>query len=92
MIAGGIAGLVSRYGRADPMENTMTYLCSFCIAPLDVLKIRLQLQSHSLSDPLSASYKSRRLPPSTIATFKDIFRNEGITVRIAMLPRQTLVD
>ena len=37
IVAGGLAGLISR----------------FCIAPLDVVKIRLQLQIHSLSDPLS---------------------------------------
>ena len=63
----------------------MTDLCSFCIAPLDVLKIRLQLQSHSLSDPLSTPPKSKRLPPSTVSTFNDIVRNEGITVWDSML-------
>ena len=49
-----------------------------CIAPLDVLKIRLQLQIHSLSDPLDAACKARY---GTIATFKNILRDEGITVR-----------
>ena len=32
---------------------TLTDGHSFVIAPLDVIKIRLQLQIHSLSDPLS---------------------------------------
>ncbi|GAM82319.1 hypothetical protein ANO11243_002980 [Dothideomycetidae sp. 11243] len=64
LAAGAMAGLVSR----------------FCIAPLDVVKIRLQLQSHSLSDPFS-------IPPSlrgpvykgTIPTLLTIVRQEGIT-------------
>ncbi|KAG6999300.1 mitochondrial thiamine pyrophosphate transporter [Physcia stellaris] len=63
VIAGGVAGLVSR----------------FCIAPLDVLKIRLQLQSHSLSDPLSTPQSYRRQPPSTTSTLKDILQHEGVT-------------
>ncbi|SPN97083.1 related to Mitochondrial thiamine pyrophosphate carrier 1 [Cephalotrichum gorgonifer] len=64
-VAGATAGLVSR----------------FVIAPLDVVKIRLQLQSHSLSDPLSLT----KLPPGTpvykglIRTARDIVRGEGIT-------------
>lgn len=53
----------------------------FVIAPLDVVKIRLQLQSHSLSDPLSLT----KLPPGTpvykglLRTARDIVRGEGIT-------------
>lgn len=63
IVAGGIAGLVSR----------------FCIAPLDVLKIRMQLQIHSLTEPLSIPHRPRRLAPSTLSTFRDILRNEGVT-------------
>ncbi|EER23641.1 mitochondrial thiamine pyrophosphate transporter [Coccidioides posadasii str. Silveira] len=61
--AGAIAGMVSR----------------FCVAPLDVVKIRLQLQIHSLSDPLS--HKNIRGPvyKGTISTLKAIVREEGIT-------------
>ena len=62
VIAGGIAGLVSR----------------FCIAPLDVLKIRLQLQIHSLSDPFDLVRKKARY--GTAATFTRILRDEGVTV------------
>ena len=54
--------------------------CSFVIAPLDVVKIRLQLQTHSLSDPLSQrnlhggpTYKG------TLPTLRHILRAEGIT-------------
>lgn len=47
--------------------------CSFAIAPLDVIKIRLQLQVHSLSDPLSA----RGI--GTLGTLKQILREEGLT-------------
>ncbi|KAF2150259.1 mitochondrial carrier [Myriangium duriaei CBS 260.36] len=56
--AGAVAGLVSR----------------FFIAPLDVLKIRLQI-SHSLSDPLSRP----RYSSSTLRTFSNIIRHEGFT-------------
>ena len=64
VLAGAIAGLVSR----------------FCIAPLDVLKIRLQLQSHSLSDPPSRQPGLKPASPSGIAAVtREIFRNEGLT-------------
>lgn len=58
--AGAVAGLVSR----------------FCIAPLDVLKIRLQLQYHSLSDPLSTSL---RRPAGVLDVARTIWKHEGIT-------------
>jgi solute carrier family 25 thiamine pyrophosphate transporter 19 len=50
------------------------------IAPLDVVKIRLQLQPHSLSDPLS--YENLRGSPiykGTIRTLQHIVKHEGIT-------------
>ncbi|PKS11997.1 hypothetical protein jhhlp_001293 [Lomentospora prolificans] len=65
VVAGSTAGLVSR----------------FVVAPLDVIKIRLQLQSHSLSDPLSL----KKLPPGSpiykglVRTARDIVRDEGFT-------------
>ncbi|KAJ5091115.1 hypothetical protein NUU61_005985 [Penicillium alfredii] len=63
VLAGGTAGLISR----------------FCIAPLDVVKIRLQLQIHSLSDP--DSHRSVRGPiyKGTLSTMRAIVRQEGIT-------------
>ncbi|EEP76492.1 conserved hypothetical protein [Uncinocarpus reesii 1704] len=61
--AGAIAGLVSR----------------FCVAPLDVVKIRLQLQIHSLSDPLSHRHIHGPVYKGTISTLKAIVREEGIT-------------
>ncbi|CAM1506744.1 Fc.00g063850.m01.CDS01 [Cosmosporella sp. VM-42] len=60
--AGAIAGLVSR----------------FVVAPLDVVKIRLQLQPHSLSDPL-ASLREAPAYRGTIATLKHILKHEGVT-------------
>lgn len=51
------------------------------MAPLDVLKIRLQLQIHSLSDPLSTRTTAGKIRPSTVNTFKEILVNEGVTVR-----------
>ncbi|KAG5296571.1 mitochondrial deoxynucleotide carrier [Histoplasma ohiense] len=60
--AGATAGLVSR----------------FCVAPLDVVKIRLQLQIHSLSDPLSHRDIKGPIYKGTISTLKSIFRDEGI--------------
>ena len=56
--------------------------CRFCIAPLDVLKIRLQLQVHSLSDPITDQGPVRYARYSTIETFKAILKNEGVTVCI----------
>ncbi|KAI1369345.1 mitochondrial dicarboxylate carrier protein [Xylaria arbuscula] len=64
--AGATAGLVSR----------------FVIAPLDVVKIRLQLQSHSLSDPQSHAGPLRDGSPiykGTLRTLRHIVRHEGIT-------------
>ncbi|KAK5131746.1 mitochondrial thiamine pyrophosphate transporter [Meristemomyces frigidus] len=64
--AGAVAGLVSR----------------FCIAPLDVLKIRLQLQYHSLSEPLAAAPNApnrRSRPAGARAVAKRIWLHEGIT-------------
>ncbi|EMC93395.1 hypothetical protein BAUCODRAFT_125259 [Baudoinia panamericana UAMH 10762] len=60
VLAGAIAGLISR----------------FCIAPLDVLKIRLQLQYHSLADPLSTPL---RPSAGVLQVARDILRHEGIT-------------
>lgn len=53
----------------------------FVIAPLDVVKIRLQLQSHSLSDPLSYEHLRGRGPiyKGTVSTFRTILANEGLT-------------
>ena len=74
MTAGAIAGLISR----------------FCIAPLDVLKIRLQLQIHSLSDPLDIVRRKSRY--GTAATFTRILRDEGVTVRfISAIQRYEIV-
>jgi len=66
VIAGATAGLIAR----------------FIIAPLDVVKIRLQLQTHSLSDPLSQDPANLRGSPvykGTVPTLKRIFREEGLT-------------
>lgn len=60
--AGAIAGLVSR----------------FVVAPLDVVKIRLQLQPHSLSDPL-LSLRNAPAYRGAIATLSHIIRHEGFT-------------
>lgn len=62
MSAGAIAGLVSR----------------FVVSPLDVVKIRLQLQPFSLSDPL-APLREAPAYRGTFATLKHILKHEGIT-------------
>lgn len=49
------------------------------IAPLDVIKIRLQLQIHSLSDPLSVRNIKGPIYRGTLSTLRDIIRSEGIT-------------
>jgi solute carrier family 25 (mitochondrial thiamine pyrophosphate transporter), member 19 len=54
----------------------------FVIAPLDVVKIRLQLQTHSLSDPLShdpSKLKGSPIYKGTLPTIKHILREEGLT-------------
>lgn len=52
----------------------------FVIAPLDVVKIRLQLQTHSLSDPLShKDLKGSPIYKGTLPTIKHILREEGLT-------------
>ncbi|KAK3300924.1 mitochondrial carrier domain-containing protein [Chaetomium fimeti] len=62
--AGATAGLVAR----------------FVIAPLDVVKIRLQLQTHSLSDPLShRDLQGGPIYKGTLPTLRHILRSEGIT-------------
>lgn len=63
VVAGAVAGLVSR----------------FVIAPLDVIKIRLQLQIHSLSDPLSYRGLDGPVYKGTLGTLKQILRKEGFT-------------
>lgn len=62
VVAGGVAGLVSR----------------FCIAPLDVVKIRLQLQPHSLSDPVSYRGVDGPIYKGAFSTIRAIARQEGI--------------
>ncbi|ETI26225.1 mitochondrial thiamine pyrophosphate carrier 1 [Cladophialophora carrionii CBS 160.54] len=62
VVAGGIAGLVSR----------------FVIAPLDVVKIRLQLQPHSLSDPFSCDGIKGPIYKGVFSTLRAIVRQEGI--------------
>lgn len=55
-------------------------LSSFVIAPLDVIKIRLQLQIHSLSDPLSVrGAQGGPVYKGTLGTLKQILREEGLT-------------
>lgn len=66
VVAGGTAGLIAR----------------FIVAPLDVVKIRLQLQSHSLSDPLLFARRDLHGGPvykGTLPTMRHILRHEGIT-------------
>jgi len=49
------------------------------IAPLDVIKIRLQLQIHSLSEPSSYRNLDGPVYKGTLGTLKQILREEGLT-------------
>jgi solute carrier family 25 thiamine pyrophosphate transporter 19 len=49
------------------------------IAPLDVIKIRLQLQVHSLSDPLNHPSGNAHVYRGTIGTLRRILHEEGLT-------------
>ncbi|AEO53957.1 hypothetical protein MYCTH_2295918 [Thermothelomyces thermophilus ATCC 42464] len=61
--AGATAGLIAR----------------FVTAPLDVVKIRLQLQTHSLSDPLShRNLQGGPIYKGTLPTICHILRHEGL--------------
>ena len=62
---------------APPLRRAETHAPRFCIAPLDVLKIRLQLQYHSLDDALSKP-SSLRARPGVFRVARDILHNEGI--------------
>lgn len=61
VVAGAVSGLISR----------------FCIAPLDVVKIRLQLHYHSLAEPL-ANPLLARTPTGIYIVARNILRHEGI--------------
>ncbi|RFU75289.1 mitochondrial thiamine pyrophosphate carrier 1 [Trichoderma arundinaceum] len=50
----------------------------FIVAPLDVVKIRLQLQPYSLSDPL-APLREAPAYRGTVHTIKHILKHEGVT-------------
>lgn len=50
----------------------------FCIAPLDVVKIRLQLQTHSMSDPLTCDGIKGPTYRGVWGTLRTIRREEGI--------------
>src|SRR3954469_15696439 len=61
------------------VEESSTEPCRFVIAPLDVVKIRLQLQTHSLSDPLShRDLKGSPIYKGILPTLKHILREEGV--------------
>ena len=81
MAAGAVAGLVSRYATSilDVFACDADVRDSFVIAPLDVIKIRLQLQIHSLSDPLSYRGLQGPIYKGTVGTLKQILRDEGLT-------------
>ena len=64
-------------GSGQATANTAV-IYSFVVAPLDVVKIRLQLQPHSPSDPLSPS-RNALVYRGAVATLKDIVAREGAT-------------
>lgn len=83
------SGLTVRIDRIHPFSNLAERPTdkesSFCIAPLDVVKIRLQLQIHSLSDPSSIHGLKGPVYKGTLPTMRAIIREEGLTVRLIRL-------
>lgn len=73
--------MVSRYASCASVAfySVLILGVRFCIAPLDVIKIRLQLQTHSMSDPLSHHGYSGPIYKGTWGTFRSILRDEGLT-------------
>jgi hypothetical protein len=82
VIAGAFAGLISRSVNHLFTDTgvLLTFFASFCIAPLDVLKIRLQLQVHSVAGIEFQTKSAKPLQPGTIGTFQSILREEGVRV------------
>lgn len=82
MVAGATAGLIARHVEAFLGSGIDSLLTTgrFVIAPLDVVKIRLQLQTHSASDPLThRNLNGSPIYKGTLPTIKRIFREEGLT-------------
>lgn len=80
--AGATAGLISRSVLVPPsllphttQQESNFRITSFVIAPLDVVKIRLQLQTHSLSRPPPPGATIYR---GTLPTMKHILKHEGL--------------
>jgi hypothetical protein len=70
IFAGALAGMLSRY--TCLFRNHLTFATRLCIAPLDLIKIRLQLQGPHA--------EVGSTPSGLIQTVKDIYRQEGLTV------------
>jgi solute carrier family 25 thiamine pyrophosphate transporter 19 len=56
-----------------------SHLHRFVIAPLDVVKIRLQLQTHSLKDSSARDAHGAPIYRGTLSTIQHILREEGLT-------------
>ena len=83
MFAGATAGLVSRCEPNPAFSSKVLlltrYIHRFVVAPLDVLKIRLQLHYHSLAEPLSHPTRGTQSAAGVFTTARDILRHEGFT-------------
>lgn len=69
---------MSRYETSFSSSVSLLTSTRFVIAPLDVVKIRLQLQPHSLSDPL-APLRTAPAYRGAVATLSHIIKHEGVT-------------
>lgn len=87
VVAGAIAGLVARFVPYLSTSNSqLTSLPTprFVIAPLDVLKIRLQLHPYARNPPANPSahpnqpHKPAARPPTTFKTLTTILQTEGV--------------
>ncbi|RKF72192.1 Mitochondrial thiamine pyrophosphate carrier 1 [Golovinomyces cichoracearum] len=79
IIAGAIAGMTARLDYLFLPTTLSANLGRFVIAPLDVIKIRLQLQTGPFFKNSSFHSLGSTIDKGALSTLQNLLRNEGIT-------------